>query len=261
MSRKSRSGSGSSPAGPLLQSRGQLEARTHSVSLALAKLLGASSASLQAHIEFVAQAAVTELQGAATEHIRARNWGRGTHVTELCDLGAVGPAWVGLREKWEFAETRGNRPFYAFESASITVYAGEAGAVEKAQILRAEWAGFLSRGGIECFQAGEAGHPHWQIDVFETLRGMEEDAPRFGELPPARPFSAGRSSEDYKTNLKATPFERFHFASGAHWWLPDSEGASRQQHTPRDDADVTRWILGSISYIREQLQVVARGMG
>jgi hypothetical protein len=225
----------------------------------LAKLLATTSASLQFHPEFALETAVSELQGAATETTQARNWGRSTQVAKLCDFGGCGNAWLSLRERWNFAETRGGRRFYAFESAGITVFAGEAGQIDKAQILRAEWAGFTDRGSGASFQAGNAAHPHWQIDLFETLRGESHDVVLFGEQPTVRAFAASQTSLGFKEKLQLAPFERFHFASAAHWWQREGEGCDHQ-HAPADTDEISRWVLGSIGYVREQLSVVARGL-
>lgn len=260
MSRNRRAVSGSGNPAPLIKTKGQLQARSNHLSSALSQCLGAPSTSLQAFVEFAPEVAVAELQGEATEQIRGRNWGGQTQVARLCDLGSIGPAWVGLRERWVSVPAKGGRPSFAFESASITIYAGEIGTAEKAQLMRAEWAGYTNRGGTECFQAGGAGHPHWQIDVLETLRNIEEDAARFGETPALRDFGAQPREATYKSQLLVAPFERFHFASAAHWWRSEQEGQSRQQHAPNDDDDLSRWIIATIEYVRDQLHVVSRGM-
>ena len=244
---------------PLLKTKGELEARSKIVASELAKLLATTSASLQFHPEFVSETAVSELQGAATEMTQARNRGRSTQVVKLCDFGGCGHAWMSLRERWNFAEHRGGRPFYVFESAGITVFAGEAGQIDKAQILRAEWAGFTDRGSGASFQAGSAAHPHWQIDLFETLRGASNDAVRFGEPPAVQSFSTNATTLGLREKLQLAPFERFHFASAAHWWQREGEGCDHQ-HTPSDTDEISRWVLGSVGYVREQLEVVARGL-
>lgn len=244
---------------PLLKSRGQLEARSEFVTSELAKLLEAPAASLQFRPEFASNTAVAELQGALTEPTQGRNRGRATQVVKLCDFGSCGQAWIGVRERWDFAEYRGGKPFYAFESAGITVFAGAAGQLDKAQILRSEWAGFANRGNGPSFQAGGAGHPHWQIDLFETLRDPDRDVVRFGEQPTIRPFTASGPTIGLKERLQLAPFERFHFASAARWWRPETE-VCHHQHAPNDDHDISRWVLGTVTYVREQLEVVARGL-
>lgn len=244
---------------PLLKTKGELETRSKIVASELAKLLATSSNSLQFHPEFASETAVSELQGTATEMTQARNRGRPTQVAKLCDFAGCGHAWISLRERWNFAGHRGGRPFYAFESAGITVFAGEVGQIDKAQILRAEWAGFADRGSGESFQAGSAAHPHWQIDLFETFRDAPKDVVRFGEQPAVRPFSAVSSTLGLKEKLQLAPFERFHFASAAHWWQREGEGCDHQ-HTPNDTDEISRWIIGSAGYVREQLEIVARGL-
>lgn len=244
---------------PLLKTKGELEARSKSVAYELAKLLATTSASLQFHPEFASEMAVSELQGTATEMTQGRNWGRSTQVARLCDFGGCGHAWISLRERWNFAVSRGGRSFYAFESAGLTVFAGEEGQIDKAQILRAEWAGFTDRGSGASFQAGSAAHPHWQIDLFETLRGASNDVVRFGDQTAVRPFSASNTALGLKEKLQLAPFERFHFASAAQWWQRNGEGCDHQ-HTPSNTDEISRWVLGSVGYVREQLAVVARGL-
>ena len=242
-----------------MKARGELEARSKIVAGEICKLLGTGLASLQFHPEYASETAVSELRGSATEATQSRNRGRVTHVAKLCEFGECGYAWISLREKWNYATTRGGRAFYCFESAGITVYAGGEGQADKAQILRAEWAGFTDRGDGEAYQAGGAAHPHWQIDLLETLREAGTEVGRFGEQPPLRQFSALRTIPSLTESLRIAPFERFHFASAANWWRPDSEGCGHQ-HTPRDADEVLRWVLGSVNYVRDQLQVVARGL-
>lgn len=256
---RARSNRSSVTPAPLLKTKGELEARSKIVASELARLLETTSASLQFHPEFVSETAVSELQGTATEMTQARNWGRSTQVVKLCEFGGCGHAWISLRERWNFAEFRGGRPFYAFESAGITVFAGESGQMDKVQIIRAEWAGYTDRGTGASFQAGGAAHPHWQIDLFETLRGASDDVVRFGEQSAVRSFPASGTTLGLKEKLQLAPFERFHFASAAHWWNREGEGCDHQ-HAPADTDEISRWILGSIGYVREQLAVVARGL-
>lgn len=256
---RNRPQSGSNAHIPLLKTRGQLEARSIFLASELANLLEAPAASLQFRPEFASDTAVAELQGALTEATQGRNRGRSTQVVKLCDFGSCGTAWISLRERWDFAEYRGGKPFYAFESAGITVFAGAAGQFDKAQILRSEWAGFANRGNGASFQAGGAGHPHWQIDLFETLRDSDQDVMRFGEQTEVRSFTAASAANGLREKLQLAPFERFHFASVARWWRPEKD-VCHHQHAPNDDQEISRWVLGSVTYIRTQLEIVARGL-
>ena len=71
------------------------------------------------------------------------------------------------QEVWD--NESGRVPF-AFRQAGLTVHVGEVGDPVKPQLLRLEWPGLRDwdRSGVG-FQSSGAGHPHWQVDLFESL--------------------------------------------------------------------------------------------
>ena len=121
--------------------------------------------------------ATLDLNGRISEFIE-RNRGPKHRVIPLCQLAVGIFAWVGFRERWQRIEDTRS---YRFIEGGFTIHVGRQGELSKPQIMRGEWAGRRSK----TFGEG-IGHPHWQLDVLETVRAHSADMPaRFesGEMP------------------------------------------------------------------------------
>ena len=99
---------------------------------------------------------------------RAR--GNRVPVVPLCSLGGDLWAWFSYREEWGGARPAGRARRFSFRSTGLTIYFGCRNSRYKAQMFRAEWAGWANWNGTDCcYQAGDAAHPHWQFDALESL--------------------------------------------------------------------------------------------
>jgi hypothetical protein len=96
-----------------------------------------------------------------------RERGLTSRVAPLCPLPANLLAWLGYQEVWEASS--GSRPF-RFRHIGLTVHVGMRSDPLKPQLLRLEWPGIRNWSGAGLsFQSPGAAHPHWQIDVLQSL--------------------------------------------------------------------------------------------
>ena len=143
-----------------------------------------------------------------------------------------------------------------FRQAGITIHVGEVGDPMKPQLLRLEWPGLRDwdRSGVG-FQSPGAGHPHWQIDLFESLHALREPAafdPEFVEA--IEDFGALPDAPSLPDRIARLTFERMHLASAAPWW---SEGPAEfvlhHLNAPSDEVALSRWLGYAIAYVRQEL--------
>ena len=188
--------------------------------------------------------ATLDLNGRIGESI-ARNRGTKHRVIPLCQLSNDVFAWVGFRERWQRIE---GTKSYRFVEGGFTIHIGKQGELSKPQIMRSEWVGRCSK----TFGEG-IGHPHWQMDILETVRDRLTDAPvvfETGEMPALEFGEQNQEKADYDLLLGLT-MERMHLASAAQWWrLPSVSIAN----SPADVAELDQWILGCIDYLHQELQ-------
>ncbi|MEP4164129.1 hypothetical protein [Maricaulis sp.] len=204
--------------------------------------------------------AVAALAGEGCERI-SRNRGRaGVLVAPLKHLGQGLWAWLSYREEWSYGREIGGRKRFIFRSASMTVHFGWKFDAYKPQMFRAEWAGWADWGGAELgYQAGEAGHPHWQFDALESLseEGASERAAMLrkilsdGDHGGVRDFIPQLPTDDVRDLVSHQQLSRIHFASAAAWWKasPNCDHA----HSPDRVKDLQVWLRQTISYLSSEL--------
>jgi hypothetical protein len=168
-------------------------------------------------------------------------------VTPYLTLSRDWEAWLGYREVWCLGAGV-SRHLY-FSSSDLTVYVTRTQAEAFQQILRAEWSGVVKGEDEEWyFRPHDAGHPHWQIDIGETLKAdkdleaaralLQESGPReFGEAVRALP----QSPPWYQLG-------RMHFASAMRPWSDEAIA-----HGPKCLTALRRWVLGTIRLLRLEL--------
>lgn len=179
---------------------------------------------------------------------------RGTaSVAPLLTLPSNLSAWLGYQEVWDLES--GRMPF-TFRQVSITVHVGEVGDPVKPQLLRLEWPGLRNwdRSGVG-FQSSGAGHPHWQIDVLESLHELRSRAafdPGFGEE--VETFDAELTTPTILDRIRELTIEKMHLASAAPWWLSRPAGFGMHHlNAPTDQEELLRWLTAAIAYIRQEL--------
>lgn len=194
--------------------------------------------------EILEKRALMSLGGRASEVI-TRNLGGKHRVLPLCPLSNEFYAWIGFRERWS---NEGKEQNYRFEEGGFTLHVGRVGEVAKPQVMRSEWVGRRNAG-----FGNHAGHPHWQVDVLETVRRTAADAPaifRTNETPVPMEFSPPIDDSGAALLTRFTA-ERMHLASAAAWWR---KPASPIATAPTSVAELDRWNLGCISYLRQEVQ-------
>ncbi|RWL96862.1 MAG: hypothetical protein EOR68_17655 [Mesorhizobium sp.] len=156
-------------------------------------------------------------------------------------------AWIGYREVWSRSKSSAR---LAFSSADLTAYFTVAGAEAFKQVLRAEWAGVVESSGVWYFRPENAGHPHWQIDVTETLQqDVDYITARqlLEETAPPREFG-----EPERSTIASPPWfqlSRIHFASGMRPWV-DSTIA----HGPLTLESIRRWVVDTLTLLHAEFE-------
>jgi hypothetical protein len=235
----------------LRATRGQLDHRWHHVSSILSAGLGRSLREVSADAEYLAAGVWTGIRGSAVERID-RNRGTAA-VAPLLHLPNALYAWLGYQEVWDL-ET-GRAP-YVFRQTSLTVHLGEVGDPIKPQLLRLEWPGLKDwdRSGIG-FQSFGAGHPHWQIDFFESIHEQTTSALFEPDIADKiETFGAEAITPTLSDRIRSLTFERMHLASAAPWWSskPADFGA-HHLNAPADEGELSRWLAGSINYLKQEI--------
>lgn len=189
--------------------------------------------------------AVIVLGGRASEMIE-RNTGGNHQVVRLCGLSGEVFAWLGFREQWRRS---GKERKFRFVSAGFTFHTGRQGELRKPQMMRSEWVSKRSRE----FRS-HIGHPHWQVDVLDTIRQrarqIDSDIGYDSKLAVGEHFGRVDQSGQVPRSFLNMPMERMHLANAAPWWQPQPVQIA---HSPASIAELDRWIVGCISYARQEL--------
>lgn len=220
------------------------ERRSKELAIHLARTLDIATGEVSLAYEVASLRAALSLGGRTSETI-ARNRGKPHRVIPLCRIADDVFAWVGYREHWQ---REGGEQNFRFIEGGFTLHVGRQGELDKPQILRSEWIG--RRSGMF---GNDAGHPHWQLDVLESARQAVVEPARFAE-DPADPveFSSARAEESFGESLLfGLTVERMHLASAALWWRKPSLPVA---HPPESVADLDRWILGCVTYLRQEVR-------
>ena len=203
------------------------------------------------------------LAGPICEAVR-RNRGGVSQVAPLLRLTDGMWAWLGFQEDWGFQQKVAGTRALTFRSLSMTIHFGWKDDLIKPQIFRAEWAGYAPWAGKDpSFQGKNAGHPHWQFDVLESLatEGHEELAkdllqllrdddgePDDGQVKEFAPVADTGVVADI---IRAQKLSRIHFASAAPWWKPAPQGD--HAHAPANVQQAQQWVSRTLTYVKEEL--------
>lgn len=219
--------------------------RCKTLAVFFAQALEQSTGEIAFAPEISSTAAIMTLAGRASEVI-ARNLGKAHRVLPLCPVTGDVLAWIGYREHWQ---KQGIEQSFRFVEGGFTLHVGRLGEIKKPQILRSEWIGRRSDAFVN-----QAGHPHWQLDVLESARARAPEPPTRFDKPKAQHatiefggIAAPMVAEDLLFGLTV---ERMHLASAALWWRQPSVPVA---HPLQTVADLDRWILGCVAYLRQEV--------
>ena len=166
-------------------------------------------------------------------------------VVQLRAIPGGWEAWIGYREVWTLS--RGTRR-YLFGSADLTVFCSPADAEAFQQVFRAEWVGMAKTETEWSFRPHDAGHPHWQIDIGETLRADAGLRAARDLLSETQPKEFGGSSQTTTSDPPWYHIERMHFASAVRPWL---DGAIA--HQPEHLSAIRSWTARTLVIVRDEL--------
>lgn len=222
--------------------------RCNSLAVTFAAAIGLAKGDVAFAPDFTSINAAMTLNGRASEVIE-RNRGLSHPVVPIALLRDDIWIWTGYRESWL---KQGAELNFRFVDAGFTLHVGRRGEVNKPQLLRSEWVGRRSRAFVE-----QAGHPHWQLDALESARERATGSivARFGDAPvpaAAAEFDSSvvaSSGDDIRDLLIGLTIEDMHLASAALWWRPSG---AEVMHLPQTVAELDRWILGCVTYLRQE---------
>jgi hypothetical protein len=232
-----------------------LDQRWLTLNSLIAKALALPSDGRQVRVEadYQVNGVWAGLLGAACERIE-RNQGGPTWVVPLCELPSNLIAWLGWQENWEIPGSQRN---YRFKNMGLTVYLGKRNEAVKPQFLRLEWPGYAkwSSGDQSSFQSPGAGHPHWQIDLIQSLSNIRAEIAFDVESEEiVEDFELVVREQTVDNLVRRLSIERMHLASAAPWWLPAATGeVGHHMNAPPDLHALNRWLHESIAYLRQEL--------
>ncbi|MBK8161025.1 MAG: hypothetical protein IPK59_20455 [Rhodospirillaceae bacterium] len=239
---------------PLTATRAALDHRWMGLSRDFSALLELDRGEVLVEPEYQSEGVWAGLIGTASERIE-RNKG-GTHsVVPLMKLSHGINAWLGFNEVWNM--DKGPRPF-TFRHIGLTVHFGFVGDPVKPQIFRAEWSGIRDWNGAGLsFQSAGAGHPHWQFDLFETLRETfvkKQTDFSSDESDLVEDFAKASADSDVMSLTSLATIERMHFASAEPWWIGQATDIKPiHQNAPDAEVGLTRWVSACIKYLKQEL--------
>ena len=244
----------------LIVSRNKLESHFREVEKILQKHANMSAVP-KLNTDWLTNSVVSGIVGAGCEVIH-RNRGRSAQVAPAWAVSDDIQAWIGYREEWVLEPPAGATSRYSFKSTGVTIHFGSIGELNKPQMFRAEWSGYAKWSGDSYkFQAGNAGHPHWQFDAIDSLsfednsnevQNIIRDLKSVDSEQTPREFSEEMISSPNPDNLTcAKKLSRIHFASAAPWWKKDD--LASHAHSPGYPGDISKWLDRSLIYISEEL--------
>ena len=135
-------------------------------------------------------------------------------------------------------------------------------------MFRAEWSGWEKWNGSHYgFQAGDAGHPHWQFDALESLTSGFESAQAKGDLErlrsgtgAARVRKFGEDGGDgvrkasVEEAIRSRELSRIHFPSAATWWM--KAPLNLHAHSPTSGKEIEVWAKETLCYTLRELERV-----
>ncbi|WP_414471945.1 hypothetical protein [Microvirga sp. M2] len=155
--------------------------------------------------------------------------------------------WLGYREVWTLKG--GNPKRFNFASSDLTIFFAIAGSEAFQQILRAEWMGPEKSLEGWSFKPSNAAHPHWQIDIAETLK-LDADLEAARELlREVEPREFGAPEPAPVPDPPWYQIGRMHLASAMRPW---ADGLIA--HGPADLAAVRMWVVNTVNLLQIELE-------
>lgn len=243
----------SQPGAHVTATRGGLDRRWQTLTRLIGEELGLSRRSIQVQGDYVSTGVWAGLVGSSCERIQ-RDRGGPAFVAPLTTLQEGLLAWLGIYETWDSAGRR-----YKFRHLSLAIHFGFEGDPVKPQVFRSEWAGFQAAGDLSSeFETGDVANPHWQIDlgylVRSYFRQSESDNRREFLEDKVENFDDSVKNRSVTELILSATLERLHFASVAPWWRQrDQDHKPVYVNVPGDEQSLSRWMVGCIAYLKEEL--------
>lgn len=153
------------------------------------------------------------------------------------DLRESSGFWVSWHETWK----KHSATDFALLTAGWTLFKGEAGIIEKDQILRVDWDQLKHR------RSPQAGHPHWHFDheIFSQVNELREED-EFIDLENAM------ATLDSEPGSNSMGF--IHLAMGA--WDSKKNNPECWQRTYEDQCkNLKDWCIKTLEYLQGQINL------
>jgi hypothetical protein len=166
--------------------------------------------------------------------------------------------WIAMQEQWEWR----TKHRACFVQCGLRLYMGDRSEAA-IQFLRLEWVAPTLHGGVESYQGGHAGHPHWHVDRSvlvgpeEYFRSLEmltapspEEAEDFGE-------ASASDSTIAQPLLDFSWLQRIHLPARAQWMQVEWDGSQvpgPHQCEPISLNELVRWWAGALRYVSIELR-------
>lgn len=235
----------------LRASRGSLDQRWIEITARIGEMLSLDQRQAKLTADYQVDGVWVGFQGRSCERA-VRNRGGPVNVIPLVRLPSDLIAWLGIQEVWNIE--LGRQPF-VFRHLSLTVHFGFEFDPVKPQVMRLEWSGIRNwTGSGPSFQTVGAGHPHWQIDILQSLSldaAGSQSSVGFDEV--IEEFEPRFVASTINDVVRSLTIENMHLASAAIWWQPQQGKSANHAHAPQDINALSHWLVNSVFYLRQEL--------
>jgi hypothetical protein len=178
--------------------------------------------------------------------------------------------YFDYNEQWQPARARDH---IEFVSSNLRFVIGGVEAMPDLQ-FRLEWAGAKTEGGTVAYPGVGAAHPHWQFDVdygwigagsmralVHSAEGATIEVDLESEMEEIDlPTAPDIAVEPTPTRISATlaGFHHIHLPARALWHELECtmpEVALPQQHTPQSEAEIDRWLISALRYLKHEFEL------
>ncbi len=230
---------------PFPATEGKLAPHWRALMADLAPRLDQRAAKVHLGPTYVSSQIVTSFTGEAVRRA-GRHRGNPMPIVPFQRICSGWEAWLGYRETW--TAIAGAKSF-TFASSDLTIFLATIESETFHQILRAEWAGpTKNEHDGWSFKPDDAGHPHWQIDVTETMqKDLEFEAAR-ELLRSSAPKEFCASDQEVAPVPPWYRIDRMHFASAVRPWVDGFKA-----HGPANLASVRAWVVKTVDLLNIEL--------
>lgn len=148
--------------------------------------------------------------------------------------------WLGVSFFFDWSKDKPNK--LELKAISLKIFAGTALDVRKTLLFRAEW---------DNYDDNNHAQPHWHVDSYSLSDDLQFNPPTADDI-------ANFGEETAEPKIEELPLKKLHFAMVTNWQR-DRNSSCAHKVTSVDE--VTNWLYGCISYIRNQFAYMNKRIG